>query len=170
MTSARYSESVDILYRSNVLHFDDPYNLHKLSESIPSQRLASIQYLHLEVLAFHNSEIVPRVLANWKEACIVLVHMTGLQTLHVTLGADNPEVDIPSPRIRPLLEGLRKANAPEFLVKIPSNANIGSMPLQHGYPFVMVRREWAYGEWKKDGSGDDPRIRRTGLSILPPHV
>ncbi|GIK03847.1 hypothetical protein Aspvir_007922 [Aspergillus viridinutans] len=119
-----YSEALDTLYGSNVLYFDDPYNLHKLSESVPPQRLASIRLVHIEVLAFHNGQGLSQVLANWKKACIVLVWMTGLQRLHVALGADHPETDTPSPRVGPFLEILRKVKAPEFLVEIPSNATL----------------------------------------------
>lgn len=171
MTSDRYSEALDALYGSNVLHFDDPYNLQKLSESVPPQRLASIRRVHVEVLAFHNGQGLSQVLANWKRACIVLVRMTGLRTLHVALGADNRETDTPSPRVGPFLEILRKVKAPEFLVEIPSNATLDGMTVEDGFPFVLVRREWSHGEWAQGGQLDDPRVRQTtGSWILPPRA
>jgi hypothetical protein len=119
--SARYSETIDMLYEQNTFYIQDTRTVLKLLEYIPQTRLSSFRHLYLESPLYKPSSPSDPP-GHWAEAITALEKFDGLRSLCVIL---RPAIGLMW-EINGLEEPLKKAKFPVLRVIIAPFAKRGS--------------------------------------------
>lgn len=131
---SRYSETVDLLYSSNVFTLHDPAVLHYLPSMLLPQRINSIRTLCFQWElkegshgigrpgnASHSFEIGALYLELWVVPWQTMASMQGLQELRVRLFVNRTSWgNLDGESVKPLLESIGKVTGPKnFTLILP---------------------------------------------------
>ncbi|KAL4863343.1 hypothetical protein BDV12DRAFT_202186 [Aspergillus spectabilis] len=149
-----YSEAIPLLYQANTLIFNDLLAIQSLPRCIIPPRLSSIRSIRVEIEAFVNSEVFPKVQRAWEPACNVLAQLQGLSELTIALGWAQTSSSVQKPDVATFIEPLKRVKASRFIVKVPPNGDpeslvdgVGDVPFTL-LPTRSIRRDYrCHTQW-----------------------
>ncbi|KAL3476696.1 hypothetical protein BJX99DRAFT_258246 [Aspergillus californicus] len=159
-----YLEAVSLLYEDNTFIFDGLQTIQILPQCITRRRLLSVRRLHLDVDAFLDRSVLPRVVSSWKSTCGVLAGMGGLVQLRIALRSVDT---VDTKRAYPLasvLDPLRRVKVSSVIIEVPPSGDPESLlDGTDDLPFILVPNPGLVSRHYKCEWWHIPRSR-----LLPP--
>ncbi|KAL2815265.1 hypothetical protein BDW59DRAFT_166856 [Aspergillus cavernicola] len=159
-----YSEAIHLLYESNTFIFDDLQAIRSLPRCITPCRLSSIRRLHIDIDAFENRSVSPKILSAWKPTCDILSGMQGLIKLTITLRSHDTTETQKKLALSSILDPLKSVKVSKFVVQVPPNGDPENVvDGTDDVSFVLVPKAGLFSRHYRCEWWDFPKSR-----LLPP--